>query len=122
MNNVELLDDIELMYDYYRYFVPGPKPKRISYNICYEGYGSEENWLAETCPYTLISNISTYEEALKELRNIKNKGYRAFYEQTKMNTNEIKVYIKAIIHSCGNIFEKKYQFIWFKKSEFEKEV
>ena len=115
MDNIDLMDDIELLYDYYNHFVPAPKPEHISYNICYKGYGSEENWRAETCPYTLISNISTYEEALKELRNIKNKGYRAFYEQTKMDTNEIKVYIKAIIYSCGNVFEKKYQFEWFRK-------
>ena len=116
------MDDIKLLDYYYRYFVPAPKSEHISYSICYKGYGSEENWRAETCPYTFISNIRTYAEAIKELSKIKNKGYRAFYEQTKMDTNEIKVYIKAIIHSCGNVFEKKYQFIWFRKSEFEKEV
>lgn len=112
------MDDIELLDYYYRHFVTDPKPEHISYSICYKGYGSEENWRTETCPYTFISNISTYAEAIKELSNIKNKGDKSFYEQTKMDTDEIKVYIKQIIHSCGNVFERNFrnQVEWFRKS------
>ena len=38
-----------------------------------------------------------------------------------MDTNEIKVYIKQIIHSGGNVFERSFRdagSVWFKKSRY----